>query len=46
MKRPILAETPPTYTEEYTPYIPQFIIENDDKTLMYVLDKIPEHLVI
>ena len=45
MKRPISAETPPTYTKEYTPYNPQFIIENDDKTLTYVLDQIPKHLV-
>ena len=32
MKRPISAETQPTYAEEDIPDNPPFIIENDDKT--------------
>ena len=45
MRRPILGETPATYAEEDTPDNPPFIIENDDKTLSYVPDKIAEDLV-
>ena len=45
MKRPVSAETPATYAEEYTPDNPPFIIENDDKTLTYVTRQVPEDLV-
>ena len=45
MRRPISRETPAAYAEEDTPDNPPFIIENDDKTLSYVPDKVAEDLV-
>ena len=45
MRKPISRETPATYAEEDTPDNPSFIIENDDKTLSYVPDKVAEDLV-
>ena len=45
MKRPISAEIPAAYAEEDIPDNPPFIIENDDKFLSYVPDKVAEDLV-
>ena len=45
MKRPISSESPAAYAEEDIPDNPPFIIENNDKSLSYVLDKVAEDLV-
>ena len=45
IKMPISVETPAAYAEEDNPDNPPFIIENDDKTLSYVPDKVAEDLV-
>ena len=43
--RPTTPETPAMYAEEDTPDTPPFIIENNDKTLSYVPDKVADELV-
>ena len=45
MKKSISVEIPATHAEEDTPDNPPFIIENKDKTLSYVPDKVAEDLV-
>ena len=45
MKKSISVEIPATYAEEDMPDNPPLIIENKDKTLHYVPDKVAEDLV-